>query len=195
MLLSIISAIENDEERSFIENIYEKYSKQMYMIANDILNNHHDAEDIVHDTILKIIDKIDEFRKNALYDDIKILVLLCARNLAINKYRQNQYRGRLVTSTVTLDSAGKFHEKELEDSSADIENIVACEENLKILQELINELEPIYRDVFILLSRGFTYKEISHIMEISEEAVRQRYHRGKAKILQKGGDKLHVSDI
>ena len=53
-MLCIISVIENDFDRNFVEDIYEKYSKKMYLLAMDILKNHHDSEDCVHDIIQKI---------------------------------------------------------------------------------------------------------------------------------------------
>ena len=69
--------------------------------------------------------------------------------------------------------------------------VMRCEENIKILQGLIDNLDPKYRDVFVLMSQGFTNQEIADIMNISIETVRQRYHRGKKLILEEGGDAFY----
>jgi len=61
-MLWIISAIENEEDRTFVEEIYLKYEKRMYVISYNILNDHHDAEDCVHETVRIIIDSLDKFK-------------------------------------------------------------------------------------------------------------------------------------
>ena len=43
--------LETDEEREFFTEIYEKYQNDMFRIANGILHNSSDAEDMVHETI------------------------------------------------------------------------------------------------------------------------------------------------
>ena len=52
-MLAIIMAIEDDDDRLFVEMIFNKYSKNMYLIAEKILNNHDDAEDCVQDNCSK----------------------------------------------------------------------------------------------------------------------------------------------
>ena len=56
-ILPIILAIENEVDRTFVASIYTQYEKKMYATAYEILQNHYDAEDTVHDVIVKIIDK------------------------------------------------------------------------------------------------------------------------------------------
>lgn len=87
-MLAIIMAIEDEDDRLFLEMIFNKYSKKMYLIAANILNNHDDAEDCVQDTFVKIIDKLDCFR-NAYQEDrlIKLIVIVC-RNTALDKYKK-----------------------------------------------------------------------------------------------------------
>ena len=62
-MLAVIMAITDEDDRLFVETVFNKYSKKMYLIAVNILNNHEDAEDCVQDTIVKIIDQLDNFRK------------------------------------------------------------------------------------------------------------------------------------
>ena len=190
-MLPIILAIENEEERSFIEYIYDKYSKYMYKIANEVLNNHHDAEDVVHDIIIKIIDKADKLLAQGDGDSLKKLIVITTRNQAITKYNKNRKISQNTISSSFIDEDGYLHEKDIIDPYSNVEDIVECEENIKILQGLIDNLDPKYRDVFVLMSQGFTNQEISDIMNISIETVRQRYHRGKKLILEEGGDAFY----
>ena len=50
-MLAVIMAITDEDDRLFVETVFNKYSKKMYLIAVNILNNHEDAEDCVQDTI------------------------------------------------------------------------------------------------------------------------------------------------
>lgn len=69
-MLAIIMAIEDEDDRSFVETIFNKYAEKMYLEAVNILHNHADAEDCVQDTIVKIIDKLDRF-KHAQQEDYR----------------------------------------------------------------------------------------------------------------------------
>ena len=60
-MLPIILCIDDDEDRAFVEEIYVKYEKQLYATSMKYLNNHHDAQDCVHDTVTIIIDGIEKF--------------------------------------------------------------------------------------------------------------------------------------
>lgn len=82
-MLAVIMAIENEDDRLFVETVFNRYAKKLYLVAYNILGNRADAEDCVQDTFVKIIDKLDRF-KNAQKDDslIKLLVIVC-RNTAL----------------------------------------------------------------------------------------------------------------
>lgn len=54
-MLAIIMAIEDPVDRSFVETLYNKYSEKMYLRAFEILKDHSDAQDCVHDTIERVI--------------------------------------------------------------------------------------------------------------------------------------------
>ena len=190
-MLAIIMAIENEQDRLFVESIFNKYSEKMYLIAMDIINNHHDAEDCVHDTIVKIIDKLERF-KQANRDDylIKLIVITC-RNTALNKYKANQKRNRWEISTTVYDENDESSMMDIPDLSANTERIVLSEFTCKYVKELIDSLDLKYRDVIVLKGLGYGYEEIAFLMDISQELVRKRYSRAKKMILEMGGNTLY----
>ena len=57
-MLPIILNIVDDDDRAFVEEIYIRYEKHLYLISMKYLNNHHDAQDCVHETIKLIIESI-----------------------------------------------------------------------------------------------------------------------------------------
>ena len=61
-MLPIILAINNEDDRAYVEKIYNQYGKKIYKIAFKILNNTEDAEDCVHDVVKIIIDNLEMFQ-------------------------------------------------------------------------------------------------------------------------------------
>lgn len=55
MLIGIMMATLNDDDRDFVSGIFKEYGKQLYYIALDILKNEHDANDALQETMYKII--------------------------------------------------------------------------------------------------------------------------------------------
>lgn len=186
-MLAIIMAIEDDDDRLFVEMIFNKYSKNMYLIAEKILNNHDDAEDCVQDTFVKIIDKLDCF-KNAHQEDslIKLIMITC-RNTAFDKYAKNKRRANLQFSQTVYDEDGESSIADIPDRSADVERIVMNSYVCAYVKELINKLDCKYRDVITLKSMGYNYEQIG----ISQALARKRYSRARAMILDMGGETLY----
>ena len=58
-MLIYLAAISSDEDKSKFELIYRQYCNLMYYAANQILHNSSDAEDVVHQAFLKIVEILD----------------------------------------------------------------------------------------------------------------------------------------
>ena len=190
-MLAIIMSIENNNDRAFVEEIYHLYSEKMYLIAYDILKNHHDAEDCVQETIVKIIDKIERFKQAQHQNYLKKLIVIACRNVAINKYNENKRKNKAEVSTTVYDEDDEAQTMDIPDATEDVEKIVLSEYNYRYIKQLIDQLDSKYRDVIVLKSMQFTNEEIAYMMTISVELVRKRYSRARAKILELGGDTLY----
>ena len=59
----MILAIENDDDRTLVIDIYLKYRKLMYSVAMQIVQDHQIAEDMVMAAIADMIDKIEVLRR------------------------------------------------------------------------------------------------------------------------------------
>ena len=62
MIPTFILAIENDDDRAFIEHIYKKYYNLMYSKAYDILQNRDCVDDVINNACIKLIPKIQKLR-------------------------------------------------------------------------------------------------------------------------------------
>ena len=192
-MLPIILAINNAEERSFVEQIYDKHKNKIYRIAFDILHNPEDAEDCLQNVFQTIIDNLDMFKSAEHYVFIKLIVT-CTRNEAIDIYRKNKRRNRFETQfNVYWGEDSECSDiEDIADNNITIDSMLINVENQKRISEMIEELKPIYRDVFQLRYKySISNQDIARILKISEGAVKVRYLRAKKMLLQKWEEELN----
>lgn len=190
-MLAIIMAIEDDNDRQFVEMIFNKYAQKMYLVAMGVLHDHDDAEDCVQDTIVKIIDKLDRFKQAHQEEYLVKLIVITCRNTAINKYNKKQRSAEMQFSTTEYDEDDEATIMDIPDYSSNVEQIVLNNFVCRYVTELIDKLDHKYRDVLVLKSMGYDYEEMAYFMNISNVLVRKRYSRAKALLLEMGGDTLY----
>ena len=194
-MLSIILAIDNEDDRNFVENIYHQYGKKIYKIAFNILKKETDAEDCLHDVIKIIIDDIGRFR-SASHEYLINLLVKCTRNAAINQYNREKKRHAVEISMYTksnhYDSDEDEAEMEFVDDSVQFDGILINEENRKRLSELIAELDTIYQDVlYFRYQMWMTNAEIAKLLSVSGSTVKVRLYRARKILLETRSEELN----
>lgn len=190
-MLAIIMAIEDESDRQFIESIFNMYSEKMYLVAMGILHDHHDAQDCVQDTVMKIIDKVEQFRQAGREGYLIKLIVITCRNTALNKYKKKQQKNKMEFSANVHDEDDEESINDIPDYNSDVEQIVLSDFVRDYIMKLIDELEPKYRDVIVLKGLGYDYEEIATLMSISQVLVRKRYSRAKMMLIEMGGEMLY----
>lgn len=194
-MLSIILAINDEDDRNFVENIYHQYGKKIYKIAFNILKKEADAEDCLQDVIKIIIDDVDRFRL-ASHEYLINLLVKCTRNAAINQYNREKRRYTVEISMYTksslCDPDENDTEMEFSDDSEQFESILINEENRKRLSELISELDKIYQDVlYFRYQMWMTNAEIAKLLSIPENTVKARLYRARNILLKTRSKELN----
>lgn len=138
------------------------HSKDVYRYAYSLLKNNEDAEDVVQDVFINCIKKSDFYRGDC---NIKTWLLVLTRNQCYNVIKSRKIRQRDSIEDVNLVSNINYVEDKL-----NIENA------LKTLTTEENEI------IFLREYSGFSYKEISQILEISVDNVKVRLFRAKQKL-------------
>ncbi len=178
-MLIYLSIIETEENKSKFEQIYNKYKQIMFFVANRVLRDEYLSEDAVHQAFLRIIDNLDKIDKIDCHKT-KGFIVTIVENIAIDFYRKRKRE-----NNISFDEV-EFYIRDIKNESNLIINDV---------EEAILKLPISYSSVFRLkYSQGYSNKEISEILKISEENVRQRISRGKkklAEILAKEGEKSY----
>ena len=87
-MIMYMSLIDNEDDKIKFEDIYGKYKKMMFWIANQILNDERDIEEVVQDSFIKIIRNLDKIEKiNS--KKTKSFISIIVKNTAIDVYRKN----------------------------------------------------------------------------------------------------------
>lgn len=170
-MLFFLMDIEDTESRDLLEKIYRAYHKEMYYIANNILNNSHDAADVVQTSIIKLIpyiEKINDVKCNK----TKYLIVTIVKNTAIDIYRKKS-KQPLIDLEVT-EAVPDLNSQYMED-------IVIRLGDAKMLAEKLAMLKSEYADV-LTLKYYFEFEdvEIAEILKISITNVRVRLSRAKS---------------
>lgn len=159
-MLIYMQTIESPEEQSKFERIYYSYRHLLYQVAFRILHQEQDAEDVVHDTFLKVIQIIDKIVQ-PVCPQTQHLIVIIAENKSLDILRKR----KKVQFVDFNDAYVEGYTLELPDGS---------------VGKCLNALPTRYRDVLILRHHyGYHLKEIAFILDISEENVKKIHQRAK----------------
>ena len=95
LLPLVISAIEDDDQRSFMEQVYIDHQLAMYRTALRITGNRTDTEDIVQTACLKLCNKIP-LLMGLECCNLEPYIVITVRNTAIDFLRQRRRRDELL---------------------------------------------------------------------------------------------------
>lgn len=160
----------NQNEQSKLEKIYKLYSRDMYRIAFNILHNYEDSNDIVQASIAKIAKLIDNIDLNNI-NRTKGFIFIIVKNESINLYNKRK-------SLIYYDDLDYFDS--LLSSDDVVSSEVICKENNEYIQRAISSLKEHESQIITLrYYHDLSYKEISVLMECSENTARVILHRAK----------------
>jgi RNA polymerase sigma-70 factor (ECF subfamily) len=157
----------------------------LYRSALYLAKNESAADDLVQETYLKAFKFLRDDKE---ISNVKAWLFKILMNTFINKYRKDKRE----PSLVDFDSVEAFHQSIQEEASAPsiIEDEFALDKFLD--DDIKNALEALPDDfrVVILLStvEGFSYKEISKIINCPAGTVMSRMYRGRKMLKQKLAD-------
>lgn len=185
----MIMAIENEEERSFVETIYDKFHKNLLAICYNVLNNQEDAEDALVDTFEHII-KTVKYLQNVPEHELPPLLHTYAYNAAIDIYRRND-KGSDLFSPIIHHSEDGDTTIDLLDQSINLEQTVLDNALIVEIFNMIENFPPKVRSVALLKWRYHCKNnEIAEILKISESSVSSHIQHAR-KRLAKMLDKKH----
>jgi len=170
---SIIVAVKNGELKAF-DFIVSFYQTAIYSHLRRLVNNHDDALDLTQDTFIKV------YKNRSTIDldkNFKSWLYKIATNTAYDWFKKQKIRPKQeeiteATEFETIDSNPSYYNVEQL-------NILDLTEALKALK---SDSENILR---LYYQQGFTYAEISEILEIPINTVKTKISRAKVELIKK----------
>ncbi|GAB2496888.1 MAG: sigma-70 family RNA polymerase sigma factor [Cytophagales bacterium] len=163
--------------RQTTEYLYEKYSRALMGVILRIISDHDIAEEVFHDSFIKITRKIDSYEesKGRLYT---WMANIC-RNSAIDKLRSKEISQTGKTNAIDDFVFG------IESQSGTLEHV----EGIGV-RELMNQLTADQKFIIeYIYFQGYTHSEISEEFDIPLGTVKSRV-RAALQVLKKNLEKI-----
>lgn len=165
---------------AFMQLVSEQKAK-LYNLALKMTGNETDAEDVVQDTLVKAIDKIETFRGESAFGTWLYAIALNEARAVLAKRKHAD----LKPLEEYLPGGGQMdmHGKEISNKLFDWEDPhqrLESSELRRLINKGIEELPPMYREVFLLrYHEELSIKEIAKLVNESEAAVKSRVLRAR----------------
>ena len=166
-----LTLIDNNDDKDKFEQLYLTYRQDMYKTAYSILKNSADAEDVVHESfmiILKKLNNIVEIR----CPKTRAYLIIIAKNLALKKY-----------SDVKKHISDDIDNMELSDDINIEENIIQVLEIEKLKKLLLKLPDDYYNILYLEYHMGLNISEIAESLDITYENAKKRLQRAKSKLI------------
>jgi RNA polymerase sigma-70 factor (ECF subfamily) len=153
-----IQSIQQQDER-YILKLYNNSFPLMMSVAVRYKNNREDQLTAVHNSFMKMLRYIDQFRLNSSFE---AWILRILRNELIDDFRRTNKQSNLKFTELNADIPDQHFELEYLENAAPTQ-----------LLQLLNELPPASKIVFNLYAiDDYSIKQISEALEISTETVK-----------------------
>lgn len=162
-MMIYLQMIDTPEDRSKFEQLYLEYRGLMFHVANKILHNEEDAEDIVHQAFLKVAENIEKIGDIKCPKTVSYIVTI-VESQAIDLYRRHQRR-------------------QVVEFSDELSGISVVYEGENTLTSCILKLPARYREVILLrYFQGYSVKEVAAILGLSLSAASKLDQRAKNRL-------------
>ena len=187
-MLPIILEIRDENDRNYVQIVFDKYGDRLSSIARKYLGNTDDINDCVQDVVIALIKRLQDYQMWDEDHQFNFLVK-CCRSIAINKYKRNRTR---LENEIGLNYPDSDKDFDIVDEDSLIEKIVISNENVKKIRDLIENMDPIYGD--ILYFKGFVGMknvDIAKTLNLSVDVVNMRLMRARKILLTTRGDDIN----
>ena len=146
------------------KEIYELYAPAMMSVCMRYVNNRETARDLLQDGFVKIFTSMDSYTGSGSFEG-------WMRKIFVNCALEYLRKSDVLREATDLDNTAELIQP---DSSA-ISDMSAAE-----LMNLVKELPVGFRTVFNMFAiEGYSHKEISEMLNITESTSRSQYTRAK----------------
>lgn len=161
------------DKRAF-ESLVRRHERRVFRVALAVLGNAEDAEEAMQDAFVKAFRHLDQFRGEARFSTWLTRI---AVNQAIEK---RNTRKNFVPLSEAETAPAPFLPKRFEPWRSNPEEIYGKQEIHRIVEQAIESLPEIYREVFVLRDvEGLKAEEAAEALGITVPALKSRLLRAR----------------
>lgn len=166
--------MEDDKRRKFEDTVI-PYFNAIYNSAYRMAGDRGNADDLVQDVFLSAYKSFHQFAEGT---NCKAWLYKILRNTFINKIKKEKREREIVWSE---EFGGGIGDKHIELRSQNSELRTSIDEGFdETIQQALNKLPEEFRMAIILCDiEGFSYQEISEVLECPVGTVRSRINRAR----------------
>ena len=136
----------------------------MFAVCLQYAGDYEDAKDVLQEGFIRVFQNLHQYQRKGSFEGWIRRIMI---NTALEKYRDKYYLNRVDNQDEKIEEG--MDDEVLEDLSA------------QDLMKMIQELSPKYRMVFNLYAiEGYSHKEISALLNISEGTSKSNLSRARA---------------
>jgi RNA polymerase sigma-70 factor (ECF subfamily) len=170
-----------------IEALYDRYAPVLLSVCLRYCGNRDDAEDILHDGFIKIIQKVHTFKIRS-EGSLEAWMRRIMVNTALNFLRSREREKYFTDIGGILDRSDLQHEDE-----ANPEDIYLDVDREKIMQ-LICELPAGYRTVFnLFVFEEYGHREIAGMLNCTENTSKSQLYKARALLRKKMNELVNAN--
>jgi len=163
-----------------LAELFELYSDRMYRLAAGILHDEDEAEGVVQDVFLRLIEHSDRFEGRS---SLGTWLYRTTHNACIDRLRRRKPVQPLADEAYTTDEDAGFMPTIFADWAHAPEEVFGSDEAGEVIEEAVQSLPLGLREVFILREvEGLSTAETAEALGISEGAAKVRLHRARLEL-------------
>jgi RNA polymerase sigma-70 factor (ECF subfamily) len=160
------------------DQLVSRYERKALSVAQRIVNNREDAEDVAQESFHKAFRHIGSFKEKSLFSTWLTRIVMNEAFMLLRWRKRNS-----AVSSESREDDAKFIEATFVDHSPTPEQSCWHQERAKFLNEAINSLSPKMRKAIWLYDiEEHTVNETAQILGTSIEAVKSRIYHGHEKL-------------
>lgn len=176
----LVAAAKAGDSAAF-EELVNRYEKKIFRLTMNITRNREDAEDAMQDAFMKAYSHLDRFQEDSRFYTWLVRIAANEALMRLRKRRPNQ-----LSLDEPIEGEDDLLPQQIEDWGPSPEQRFAQTEMRDILRNVIEDLQPDFRVVFLLRDvEGLSTEETAEAVGISEAAVKSRLLRARLKLRQK----------
>jgi RNA polymerase sigma-70 factor (ECF subfamily) len=161
-------------ELSVFEVLMRRYNRRLFRAVRSIVLSDDEAEDVVQDAYVRAYTHLRQFEGRSSF-------ATWLTRIAIHEALARRRESRRVVEIDAIEDSREAEMKFLKSTARNPEEVTMDRSVATMLEEAVSSLPGNYRSVFMLREiEGLSTAETAECLELSEEAVKVRLHRGRA---------------